>query len=85
MVKEEEKDKILSTLKENKDNGEKGMAADGLASHLDIPLSEMEYYLMKLSDQGYIEVVPSSLAEHSTTYQIMPLGTGWLMDKRDNE
>ena len=81
MLKEEQQDKILSTLKENKDNGEKGMAVDDLASHLDIPLSEMEYYLMKLSYQGYINVVSSS-QEHITTYQITPLGTGYLLDKR---
>ena len=74
-----EQNKILAILKDNKDKGGSGMPINGLANHLDIPLSELEYCLDALRRNKYIR------EDITDCYQITPLGTGYLLEKGDNE
>ena len=82
MLKEEQQDKILSTLKENKDSGGDGMTLNDL-EHLGIPPAELGYYIDGLSKKGYVD---SSLymGEPSKHY-ITSSGVGYLLEKGGNE
>ena len=77
MLKEEQQDKILSTLKENKDSGGDGMTLEDLARHLGIPLADLDYYIDGLSKKGYVNS-GLSMGGPSRHY-ITPKGTGHLL------
>ena len=83
----EKQNKILETLKANKDKGGEGMISNELASHLGIPLSDLEYYLKGIIHEGYIdsEIGSRTFMEPVMRYQITPSGTGYLLGKGDNE